>query len=415
MDNPITENQTPSDRVSVLPLPPEMKAGNLDPATGSGLEIPPAVFDACPDTVLGVPLNAADKRTLLGGERPVLLTLKGEKDNEIHGVWVEQNELVLVKYLIDPDGNILNEVKTYIKPEEVTYQGGKSQQSESLFRSGVVEKDQPLQTTSSPTRPGKPTALTDSAGTTPTIVQPVEPPVVIPLEKIPDKLYGVELKADYRTQLSQGQWSGLLRNAQLPDGSIRDVKVRLSEGQNGQLRVQHECKAEKLELPKYVLNRKLTAEEQLDLLNKKAVGPIHFKGADFFLVVDQELNKVIVKTDRELGVPDPEKIGQYKLEGMSEMGGYVFSATEKHQLANGEKLPAKVYQAPDGSFFAAELRVTEDRKGVEFSNVKALSKTEALELKEKLNVPPLLPAAAAAETLAKSLETVKKQAKGITR
>jgi hypothetical protein len=101
------------------------------------------------------------------------------------------------------------------------------------------------------------------------------------------------------------------------------------------------------------------------------VGPLSYNNQELYLKVDPELNRIVVSCGRELSVP-------------AEIGGYKLSAAEKNDLANGRQLKNKVLKGEYG-FFLAKVSITDDKKGLVFSEVKELSPMEANRLLAELN------------------------------
>jgi hypothetical protein len=198
--------------------------------------------------------------------------------------------------------------------------------------------------------------------------------VVIPIDKIPNEIYGITLDADNKERLSYGEWSGLLKHGTMEDGTVKDLKIKLEYDPSGESIVHRDIKEGFLQIPKRILDNELSAE-QVDMLKKnQIIGPLKHQGEAFYVKVDNELNKITIKSEKEIGV-------------LHEMGGYSFSDREKNQLANGNKVEPKVYMNPDGDYFMAGLRISEDKKGIEFLSPQLLSTEEALELMTKLNAP----------------------------
>lgn len=195
-------------------------------------------------------------------------------------------------------------------------------------------------------------------------------------DKIKDVFLGVPLSREIKERLTFGEWSPILENLQLEDGSVKDAKIKFTLTKDGALQTHFDFKAEKLEIPNKILDRTLSNDEKEMLKSNKVVGPIKLaSNQEVFIKVDQELNKVVVKTPNEIGVPS--KIGEYQL-----------SEIDKNKLANGEKMATKVLKGKDG-YFLADLRMAEGNKGLEFSNIKNISEQEAKVLIEKLNAPKL--------------------------
>lgn len=190
--------------------------------------------------------------------------------------------------------------------------------------------------------------------------------------EIPNEILGVKLSEADKERLAYGQNSGLLENLKLNDGQIKDGKIKLSRNKDGEVEVNFQFKNENLLIPNDLYGHKLSNEQKQHLANGKTSGPFVDKnGTEVFIKVDKELNRVVVSQSKELGIP-------------KQIGEYHFSESEKNSLANGEKLPAKVYKGEDG-YFIASIQITEDKKGIEFSSIKSLSQQEATIMIKELN------------------------------
>lgn len=195
------------------------------------------------------------------------------------------------------------------------------------------------------------------------------------INEIPKEFKGVTLDDATRTQLSYGQWSPLLRNLELEAGIVKDGKIRLvPDGKKG-FKIAADLKEEKLVIEPVIHGHKLTQQEREDLEKNKVIGPLKLKEPSdekFFLQVDQELNTVTISTPEGIGVP--ERIGNYNL-------------TDKDQntLANGGQMSARVFETEQG-YFMANVSLSKDGKGLTYSNIKDLTKEQALELIPKHNI-----------------------------
>lgn len=88
--------------------------------------------------------------------------------------------------------------------------------------------------------------------------------------------------------------------------------------------------------------------------------------------VDRDLNSVIVRTNHEIKIPDV--IGK-----TNEYEGYKLTKADKFLLANGHTLENKLLHSPDG-YFIADIRLTDDMKGVMILNIQSITPTKAQEL-----------------------------------
>jgi hypothetical protein len=200
----------------------------------------------------------------------------------------------------------------------------------------------------------------------------LKPPVTsFEIGKMPVEVYSVPLSLTQRERLSKGH-SLFLENMELPEGRVVDGKISFVEV-NKEPHLKMIEKKPFLEIPKKVAEHTLTEDEHKNLLDGKAVAlPIK---PLIFLQVDKELNRVIVKTEKDLGIPQ-------------EIGGYTLTDKDKELFANNQPLPLRVYLNPKtNSYFLATITRTEDGKGIEFTDYKALDKGSVPKMLEKYNVP----------------------------
>lgn len=195
------------------------------------------------------------------------------------------------------------------------------------------------------------------------------------INDIPREFKGVQLDDATRSQLSYGQWSPLLRNVELEPGVVKDTKIRLvPNGQKG-FKIAANPREEKLIIEPVIHGHKLTPQERDDLEKNKVVGPLKLKEPGhekFFLQVDKELNTVTINTAEGIGIP--EQIGQYRL-----------TERDQNTLANGGRMPARVFETDQG-FFMANVSLSKDGKGLTYSNIKDLTPEQAKELIPKHNI-----------------------------
>lgn len=160
------------------------------------------------------------------------------------------------------------------------------------------------------------------------------------------------------TKLEKGVMSDLM------DISGKPAKIRLTE--NG---VSVFYKKEALVIPESIYGKKLSKKQKEDLANGNVIVLSSRKG-DIMLQVDKELNAVIVRSEKELAIP-------------SEIGGYKLTPADKYLLANGYALENKLMQSPKGEYIIADVSMTPDKKGYQFSNIQSISETKAKELLQK--------------------------------
>ena len=191
-------------------------------------------------------------------------------------------------------------------------------------------------------------------------------------DEIPLDIFGVKIPAEDYQRLRMGESSSLLENVITDDrASVRDAKIILTRERDGKVKVNLSFKKPVLEIPDKILDHQLNELQKQDLSAGKTVGPLSYNSQELYLKVDPELNRIVVSCGRELSVP-------------AEIGGYKLSAAEKNDLANGRQLKNKVLKGEYG-FFLAKISITDDKKGLVFSDVKELSPLEANRLLADLN------------------------------
>lgn len=160
------------------------------------------------------------------------------------------------------------------------------------------------------------------------------------------------------TQLEKGVMSGLT------DIGGRTAKIRLTE--NG---ISVFYRKEALVIPDSIYGKKLTKKQKDDLVNGNVI-VLSSKKGDIMLQVDKDLNSVIVRSEKELSIP-------------AQIGGYKLTAADKYLLANGYSLENKLMRAPKGEYIIADVTMTPDKKGYQFSNIQTISETKAKELLQR--------------------------------
>ena len=177
-----------------------------------------------------------------------------------------------------------------------------------------------------------------------------------------------------------GKPTTLKENILLDDGRKKDAKIVISEDDKGKLKFKYYFKEHELIIPKKIGNKVFTEEETIALKKGQAVN-INYKGENMFLQLDPDLNTIVVKKADEIKLAE---LGSFKL------GQYEFSKNELATLKNKERVPSVVLKGDEG-YFMASVRLTEDNKGIEYSDYKALSQKEALILlKERENTQEIL-------------------------
>lgn len=90
------------------------------------------------------------------------------------------------------------------------------------------------------------------------------------------------------------------------------------------------------------------------------------------LQVDKDLNSVIVRSNKEIKIPNV--IGKTK-----DYDGYKLTKADKYLLANGHTLESKLMHSKEG-YILADISLTDDKKGLQFSNIQSITEGKAQEL-----------------------------------
>lgn len=194
---------------------------------------------------------------------------------------------------------------------------------------------------------------------------------LIQQELAPAELMGVRLTAQQQLDYCYGR-EILLENAKSSDGQVKDAKICLYQDENGVLQNKVNFKEDKLEIPDRILGKTLTDEEKQELLKGHEI-KLNTPQGDFYVKVDNDLNKVVVKSDREI-------------KKLPEIGGYKLKEEEQKNLFEGKRLEPKVFKGKEG-YFIANVELTPDKKGIHFTGIKSVPEHDAKELMQKLNTP----------------------------
>jgi len=191
--------------------------------------------------------------------------------------------------------------------------------------------------------------------------------------EIDDDICGVKIPSEQKEKLAFGQYSDLLENLQIDDKTVRDAKIKLTKDQSGKMKVNFYFKSEFLKIPEKILNTNLSEEQKKDLLDNKTIGPIIHNNKEIYFKIDNDLNKVTVLSANEISIPN-------------QIGNYQLNEADKKILSNNEKLGTRVYQGDDG-YFLANVKIRDDKKGIEFTNIKSVSQYDSKKLFSKFNDP----------------------------
>jgi len=203
------------------------------------------------------------------------------------------------------------------------------------------------------------------------------------ISEIPSTINGVKLTDRDIEKLLYGEPSGLLKGLMFEEGEVRDGKIWLSRDETGQLEINYLFAKHEVPISKQIEDYVLPDDIRLKLLNNETVGPFLFGGQHVFLQVDQEINRVLIKSGYEINVP--KKIASYSL-----------TAEDMNTLANGGKLENRLF-CINGKYYTAKIGMTKDKRGILFENLldqSFLSNDELILLEKTLNkpsdpVPPL--------------------------
>ncbi len=195
---------------------------------------------------------------------------------------------------------------------------------------------------------------------------------IIELKEIPNSIHNINLSQEMKERLSLGLSTGLVENIVFDDGTVKDAKISasLSEDKKTVL-IHYDYKEENIKIPSHIFGQKLNDEHLNLLFNNELIGPFKHKGTNFYVGIDKDLNKITVKTERELGIPNS-------------LANYTLTDYDKYQLANDKALSTKVFQTNKGDYFTAQMKISSDKKGVEVFNTKFISESQAIKLKKDL-------------------------------
>ncbi len=159
----------------------------------------------------------------------------------------------------------------------------------------------------------------------------------------------------------------------LQDGELSEM-VELKDGSKAKILKKDDVleiykQKDILVIPNELFGEKLSNDMKMNL----QVGQIvPFK--DVYLQIDKETNSLIVRGKNEIRIPSI--IGENKQMGYE---GYKLTETDKMLLANNKSIDRKLMCGENG-FFLADFRLTEDKKGVSFSNITSLTSEQAQDI-----------------------------------
>lgn len=190
--------------------------------------------------------------------------------------------------------------------------------------------------------------------------------------EIPKQLHNITLTEEQRKRMAFGLDSGLIKNMLFEEGQVTDVKLSAVKNEKGDIEISYDEHHQYLRIPKKILGHLLNEEQKNLLLDGGVIGPVTYKGQHYFVGVDEQLNKVTIRTDRQIGIPET-------------IGNYTLDAIDKHKLANGKPTDTRIFQTPKGDFFTAKVLIAENKNGMEFLDVKLIAKENAQALIKELN------------------------------
>lgn len=196
------------------------------------------------------------------------------------------------------------------------------------------------------------------------------------LSEIPRFLYNKELTESQRSRLAAGRQTELIRDIVVNRNSPPiDAKVTAIKNKEGQLELAYDYAEKQFVMPTKIFGQALTNDQKAKLFEGELIS-LPYRGSDYFVGLDKELNKITVKSGRQIGIP--EQVADYRL-----------TTEDKLNLANGKAMDTRLYATPEGDYFTAKLKFTEDKKGIEFGEIKFVDRENVRELREKYNAPAL--------------------------
>lgn len=191
------------------------------------------------------------------------------------------------------------------------------------------------------------------------------------LGKSPEEIHGIKLNKQQKSILENGE-SIYLRGMTLPSGEKTNGYVSLQDDPDQNENLKFIYGSDKIIIDSEIGKHKISDEERKDLERGRVVGPLDitddFKG---FLQVDRNINRVVVKTGEEIGIPN-------------KIGGYELSSEDQNRLANNEEMLPRVYKGKYG-YFMANVSMTPEGDGLIYKNVQGLTNKQAEEMMERVN------------------------------
>lgn len=200
-----------------------------------------------------------------------------------------------------------------------------------------------------------------------------EMPLIIDIEQIPMKIYNKILTFEQRERLAQGRQTGLIKDIVMNDNSTPvDAKITARVDEKGKLEFTYDYAEKVFKMPEAIMGKMLSAEHK-ERLHAGELLPIKYKDNNYYVGFDSELNKITIKSTRQIGIPD-------------KINGYNLTEVDKYYLAAGKQTDTHLFKTSEGSFYTANFKMTKDNDGYQFSNIKFVEKENAVDLKTKYNV-----------------------------
>lgn len=201
---------------------------------------------------------------------------------------------------------------------------------------------------------------------------------IIPVDQIPNQVYGVLLSEQEKERLSYGEWSSKLEHMTTQDGGVKDGKIKFHIGRDNQLHMNVIFEKERINLPTEYQGKKFTKEEVENFKQGKTV-ILNLDGDDMYFKLDNELNSLTFNTGKELAIPN-------------QMPGYTLTNEDKVNLAMGKPMGTRLFEGEEkGTYFLANIQISPDRMNMIFKDIKTLEKGADIEaLRAKYNSPPTL-------------------------
>ena len=129
--------------------------------------------------------------------------------------------------------------------------------------------------------------------------------------------------------------------------------------------------ADSIEIPDSIYGKKLEVWQKDGLKQGEIVIVRNSKEKPIYLQIDQKNKIITVRTDKEIKMPNS-------------IGGHELTDLEKTLLANDKFTPPIIIQ-DKGQYFQTQVRLTDDKFGIEFKNMIPISKERAKEIMDIKN------------------------------